>query len=186
MNLYISDLHFGHENVLRLDGRPFSSVDEMDRMLIRLWNGRVQNADDVYVLGDFAYRNNLPEEWYLGQLKGHKHLIIGNHDGRLLKNTAAMKYFESAEKMMHVKDGTNHICLCHFPICDWNGRHRGHMHIYGHIHNRTDGAYSFMKSIGRAYNAGCMINHYMPVSLKELIRNNEVFWSENDIITKKS
>ena len=30
MNLYISDLHFGHKNVILFDHRPFSDVDTMD------------------------------------------------------------------------------------------------------------------------------------------------------------
>ena len=41
MNLYISDLHFGHTNVIRFDHRPFSDVKEMDHALIHLWNSRV-------------------------------------------------------------------------------------------------------------------------------------------------
>ena len=34
MNYYIADTHFGHENVLKFDKRPFRSVDEMDEVLI--------------------------------------------------------------------------------------------------------------------------------------------------------
>ena len=41
MNLYISDLHFGHKNVILFDHRPFSDVDTMDHCLIQLWNSRV-------------------------------------------------------------------------------------------------------------------------------------------------
>ena len=44
MNFYIADLHFGHENVIGLDNRLFSDVNEMDRTLIELWNGRALNA----------------------------------------------------------------------------------------------------------------------------------------------
>ena len=36
MNLYISDLHFGHENAIEFDHRPFADVDEMDRRMIEL------------------------------------------------------------------------------------------------------------------------------------------------------
>ena len=33
LNLYISDLHFGHSNVIRFDHRPFADRDEMDRLM---------------------------------------------------------------------------------------------------------------------------------------------------------
>ena len=38
MNLYISDIHFGHRNVLQFDHRPFREISEMDAALIKLWN----------------------------------------------------------------------------------------------------------------------------------------------------
>ena len=34
MNYYISDLHIGHENILRFDNRPFADVSEMNNKLI--------------------------------------------------------------------------------------------------------------------------------------------------------
>ena len=167
---FTSDLHFGHRAVLSFDHRPFADIEEMDRMLIYLWNERVHKDDKVYIIGDFAYRNEKSEEWYLRQLKGHKHLVIGNHDGKLLKNNVAMSYFDSVEKMMHVVDGKNQICLCHFPIAEWNGFHKGHLHIHGHIHGRHDDTWEFMRTRERAYNAGCMLHGFAPVSLGELER----------------
>lgn len=177
MILYTADLHFGHKSVIGFDHRPFSDVDEMDAALIKLWNRRVRAEDHVYIIGDFAYRSEKGEEWYLRQLKGHKHLIIGNHDKRTLDNPAAMHYFESVDKMMHVTDNGTEICLCHFPIAEWNGYHKGHTHIYGHIHSDRGETYRFMRTRKNALNAGCMINGYSPVSLRELIRNNET-WNE--------
>lgn len=35
MNLYISDLHFGHENIIAFDNRPFQNAQEMNEALIR-------------------------------------------------------------------------------------------------------------------------------------------------------
>lgn len=49
MNLYISDLHFGHKAVVDFDHRPFSEVEEMDAVLIQLWNSRVTKNDQVYI-----------------------------------------------------------------------------------------------------------------------------------------
>ena len=164
MNLYTADLHFGHMSVIKFDQRPFLSVEEMDKTLIDLWNHRVKEKDDVYIVGDFAYKNQQPEEYYLRQLKGRKHLVIGNHDTKLLKNEIAMGYFESVDKMMHVADNGNHICLCHFPIAEWNGFFKGHYHIYGHIHNKTNEVFHYIKQFDKALNAGCMMNDYTPAS----------------------
>ena len=37
---FTSDNHFGHERVIQFDGRPFSSVEEMDTEMIRRWNAK--------------------------------------------------------------------------------------------------------------------------------------------------
>ena len=44
---FTSDLHFGHENVLRFDSRPFATVEEMDSELIRRWNAKVGRGDGI-------------------------------------------------------------------------------------------------------------------------------------------
>lgn len=102
---YTSDLHFGHTNVIGFDHRPFTDRDEMDRVMIELWNGRVQPDDTVYILGDICYHSQYGAEWYLRQLKGHKILILGNHDVPILSNPKALHYLEGVERMMHVQDG---------------------------------------------------------------------------------
>lgn len=170
MILYTADLHFGHANVIAFDNRPFADVESMDKALIDCWNRRVSKEDHVYIIGDFAYHNEKKEEWYLSRLKGHKHLVVGNHDKRLLSNDTAMGYFESVDKMMHVTDNGVQICLCHFPLAEWNGYYKGHTHIYGHIHNKKDTTWEFMQTRENAYNAGCMLHGYKPVSLQELKR----------------
>ena len=51
---YISDCHFGHNNVIQYDKRPFASVDEMDEIMIENWKKRVKEEDEVYIIGDFV------------------------------------------------------------------------------------------------------------------------------------
>lgn len=58
---FTSDLHFGHENVIRFDDRPFASVEEMDAELIRRWNAKVDRGDLVYVLGDMIWKTKNDE-----------------------------------------------------------------------------------------------------------------------------
>ena len=175
MNLYISDVHFGHRAVIDFEPRPFFDVKEMDNALIYLWNSRVTKNDQVYILGDFAFRNEKPFSWYLKQLAGQKHLVVGNHDRKMLKDDEAMSYFVSVDYYLEVTDCQKRIILSHYPICDWNNQHHGSYHIYGHIHNRTEDAFQYMKQFDRALNAGAVINNYTPSSLNELIRNNQIF-----------
>ena len=47
--------------------------------------------------------------------------------------------------------------------------------IYGHIHNRKDGVYQYMRTLEKALNAGCMLNGYEPVTFWELVENNMVY-----------
>ena len=178
MIYYPSDLHFGHRNVISFDKRPFADIDEMDQCLINNWNARIRPEDTVYILGDFCYKGGRATKWYLQQLKGRKVLIVGNHDGKTLQDSETMKYFEDARPMMHVTDGDKQICLCHFPIAEWNGYYHGSWHIYGHIHNRKNETYEFMRTREKALNAGCMINNYAPATFSELLKNNQNFWNE--------
>ena len=143
--------------------------------MIKLWNSRVAGDDHVYVIGDFAYKNDKDEAWYLQKLRGHKHLVIGNHDHRLLQNDKAMSYFESVDKMMAVNDGEEQVVLCHYPMVEWYKSRHGPWLIYGHIHGNRDATWEIMQGIDRTLNAAACINNYTPASLKELIRNNRNF-----------
>ena len=52
--------------------------------------------------------------------------------------------------------------------------------IHGHIHNDTDvDFFPLLKSRANVLNAGVEINNYMPVTLEELLENNEKFKKEN-------
>ena len=175
MNYYIADTHFGHENVINFDKRPFENINEMDKVMIQQWNSVVKDEDDVYILGDFCFKSVKQPMWYIKQLKGKKHLIVGNHDNRLLKDEVAMKDIVSVNTILQVNDGEHTCILCHYPLAEWNHYHRGAWHIYGHIHNKKDKSYEFMRTQERALNAGCMINGYIPVKIEQLIENNRVF-----------
>lgn len=175
MILYTADIHFGHSNVIKFDNRPFANREEMDNEIICRWNKRVSSEDHVYILGDFCYRSDKAPDYYLKKLKGHKHLIIGNHDSELMQNEVAVSLLDSIEQIMVIKDEDKKICLCHYPMAEWYGYYKGYYHIYGHIHGRKNEAYDFFREKDHALNAGCMLNYYVPVSFNELLINNQIF-----------
>ena len=76
MNVWFtSDTHFGHKRIIELAKRPFSSVEQMDGVMIESWNARVRPGDLVYHVGDFAFADHTP---YLERLNGQKFLVKGN------------------------------------------------------------------------------------------------------------
>lgn len=179
MNLYISDLHFGHRNCIKFDNRDFNDVADMDKQMICLWNESVADDDDVYIIGDFIYRSMHDETWYLQQLKGKKHLIKGNHDAKLLQNKKALSYFESIDTMLGIFDFYKgekiQVILCHYPMVEWYNSRHGSWHIHGHIHCDIGQTAKYMAGIQRTLNASAQMNNYKPVSLEELIKNNNSF-----------
>lgn len=93
MLYYTSDLHLGHAYIIRHCNCPFTNADEMDATLIKNWNDKVARNDTVYILGDFLFRaKRFPEEC-LSELKGKKHLIIGNHEKYWMKKVDLEKGF---------------------------------------------------------------------------------------------
>ena len=71
MIYFTADTHFGHENVIRFCGRPYTTAAEMDEALIENWNSRVKGNDTVFILGDLFFRSDNAEE-ILRCLKGKK------------------------------------------------------------------------------------------------------------------
>ena len=171
---FISDTHFGHENVIRFCDRPFKNAQEMNAALINNWNSRVKEHDTVYILGDMFFRCDKPEE-ILKQLKGKKHLVIGNHDSSWMNKVDMNKYFLSVSNMLEINDGKRNITLCHYPMLTWKHAMRSYM-IHGHIHNNTNADF-FPLLIERdnVLNASVEINGYMPVTFEELLGNNRQF-----------
>ena len=80
MNRYISDLHFGHANILKFDNRPFRNTEEMETALIENWNSTVFAGDTTYILGDFCWGKEPEWKRIVPLLNGNKVLIRGNHD----------------------------------------------------------------------------------------------------------
>nr|WP_316619144.1 ATP-binding protein [uncultured Ruminococcus sp.] len=88
MVFFISDLHFYHFNIIKSCSRPFRDEIEMNEKLIENFNSTVSENDEVYILGDLAYR--YPDiqsvNSCIARLSGIKHLVVGNHDIELLKD----------------------------------------------------------------------------------------------------
>lgn len=174
MIYYTADTHFGYEPIIEQTGRPFSSVEDMGEALMRNWNAVVSEEDTVYLIGDIGgYCTPLPVE-YLSRLSGHKHLIRGNHDTGLDDQQRLFDFFESVTDFLEIDDGGFHITLCHYPIVYIQG---GYM-IHGHLHNTQKETFRILKQLPRVMNAGVDINDFRPVTLDQLIINNQQYYGD--------
>ena len=171
MIFYTADLHFHYAPLLT--SRPFAGVAEMDEALIRSWNDTVTDADTVYLVGDVGYNGNHVPLDALGQLRGHKHLIRGNHDTGFEDAERLYECFETVTDFCEIDDGEDHILLCHYPIIY---RKRGYM-IHGHLHAGRGQEFEILRQLPRVLNAGVDVNFYRPVTLPELIENNRAYYA---------
>lgn len=179
-NFYISDLHIGHENILRFDNRPFADVNEMNNKLIENWNARVRSDDTVYILGDFIWAKE--SEWpsIVGSLAGNKVLIRGNHDPKQF-SAATRRMFQEITDLKEIKDSGKHVVMCHYPIPFFRaGFAPTAFMLYGHVHQTIE--YEYIAKLrrevkanatcygtpnGNFINVGCMMPYmdYTPRTL---------------------
>ena len=181
---FTSDLHFGHENVIRFDNRPFETVDEMDAELVRRWNAKVDRGDLVYVLGDMIWKTKNDDALnIIKSLNGQINLIKGNHD-RFLSNAKAKNALAAVKDYddicVTLEDGATRRCvLSHYFIPMYNGHRYQGIHLHGHSHftDEADFEIDLAEQLNNQgirneiYNVGCMYWNYEPVTLDEILRH---------------
>lgn len=169
MRFFTSDSHFtlvDYEDTIKRDFRPFKSVREMNRKIIKIWNRQAGKNDVIYHLGDFSNFNRKDNESYVKTLQFVKKikakvvLIVGNNEEYIIHHVFNDDY-EAFKKMLldygfadvirggiyiDIKD--TKFYLNHFPM-----NHKdGVINLFGHVHGTV-----FVKRYG--FNVG-VDNHY--------------------------
>lgn len=168
-----ADLHLGHKRIIEFCKRPFSSVEEMDEMLVKNWNDRVKHDDSVYILGDVSFHRPQKTLSLLKRLNGMLHLVTGNHDWKgLMRSDECRGEFEWTKDVHRLvvqdKDaqrGSQEITLCHFPWLTWNKSHHGTWMLHGHSHGSLPD-----DSRALRIDVGVDCHNYAPVSYTEIKR----------------
>lgn len=189
MNRYISDLHFGHANVIRFDGRPFKDVDEMEDTLVRNWNSATRLEDTVYILGDLCWGKESEWKRILAKLNGSKVLIRGNHDLKEM-SSGLKKMFQDIKDYKEITDSGRHVIMCHYPILLYKSSYNPNCYMLcGHVHNTRENDFlnqwreelrssrsATSHNCGNIINVGCMMPYmdYTPRTLDEIINGSKV------------
>lgn len=152
MNVWFtSDQHYSHTNLcekfIRDDGTPartfipdgetvargFTSVLEMDEVMIERHNRTVGQFDKIYFLGDVCF-NLTRYHSIMPRLNGKKRLILGNHD-----KFDWAEYGRHFEKVMESWQPVRNILFTHRPIYLGAEDHHEKVkaNVHGHIHNHV-------------------------------------------------
>lgn len=126
----IGDTHFYHENILKYENRPFSSVDKMNKALISNWNSKVKSRDKIIVLGDFCFGAIQHAKEILDQLNGYKVLVMGNHDTVSPKRFIEAG-FDEVYRYPIIYDGF--YILSHEPM--YVNSNMPYANIFAHVHS---------------------------------------------------
>lgn len=163
MYYFTSDNHFFHTNIISYCNRPFSSMEEMNKEMIKRWNERVSPEDFIFHLGDFGLSKSSeapdapknPLETIKKQLNGNIIFLAGNHDG----NNKNRSIIES----LIIKHGGKRIYLTHDPKFyrkdfEWN--------FCGHQHGNEGTFRKIGKSIIVDLSVECW--NYYPVDINDI------------------
>lgn len=132
---FSSDLHIGHESVIKF-GRKFESLPMMNHHILSEINRLVKEDDLLVLLGDTM----MGEKDYINFLNLLKCnniiLLIGNHCNRGKLQNALLE----CDKLIYLGDylelniDKQIICCSHFPMFNWNYQDDGSFHLHGHLH----------------------------------------------------
>ena len=156
---FTSDNHFGHAAARSFYCRPFSSIAEMDQVMIDRWNSVIQPWDEVWHLGDFAVRQSAQRvASLLRVLHGQKHLIVGNNDDAAVTGRTG---WESVQSYAEVTADRLQLVLCHYPFRTWRNMDKGWINLHGHSHGR-------LKPLLRQFDVGVDVWDFRPVRLEQM------------------
>jgi calcineurin-like phosphoesterase family protein len=183
MKWFIADPHFGHNRILSIACRPFSSVTAMNSHIISNINKYVRKSDYLYILGDFCFDSE--GEYYRQQINAQNiYFIRGNHDCDE-KHVASSydRLFTHADNTRMIKLSNNkggdqhesfHCWLSHYPHAFWPKSHYGAMHVYGHHHCQREEYLDKVWPNRRSMDVGVdniyrLYGEYRPVSEVEIL-----------------
>lgn len=177
MFFFTSDTHFGTEEILKRENRPFNSIEDFENAIVKIWNSQAKESDIIYHLGDFVnYNRNNKSEWkevlnIVQRINAKVILLVGNNEQRIIDECCNGNFelfkqicidagFLDVKRDDILKINDKLFYLNHFP----KNFKDGYINLFGHTH-RTTGLW---KPYG--LNMGCDLNHFYLFSESEIER----------------
>jgi len=195
-NWFSADLHLGHDNILSLCNRPFSTIQEMADVFVSNHNSLVKENDIYWNFGDIGFRCS-PQYLVsqISRLHGKFIVILGNHDkpfrqavqlgllnkelnSRKIQIVGGMASIHDREiaisKMIDIEG--QKIFISHYSHRTWPGAFRGSYHLFGHSHDNLSPLY-------KSFDVGVDANGYFPISFSQIKQRMDLIidqFKEND------
>ena len=157
-----SDLHLSDPSVLLGRGRPFRSVEEMNRHLLRNWRRRVGADDTIICLGDVGH----PDAWRddglmldVSECPGERLLVLGNHDVDPVNRIRPFGIDHTAGTLYAASDPPR--LLTHMPLLQVP---HGAVNVHGHVHEQES------PTPNRHVNVSVEQLNYQPANLSDIRR----------------
>lgn len=201
---FSSDWHYWHKNMTYGESvwpdkenktRHFKTTAEMSRALVESINKYVQQDDEIYFLGDFAFAG-IENIWnFFKQLVCKNiHFIPGNHDLHIKKNkllpnchwegliakdgppkrdfgqdeVLAQSLFNMLPELTTITYNKQLIVLSHYPIDQWEDMGHGSIMLHGHCHHQIDSCET--NTIHRRMDVGIDWKEFRPYSIDEVVQ----------------
>jgi len=171
----VSDYHWNHKNILKYCARPYATVHEMHKDLVKRHNALVSNDDVVYILGDLAMigegHSAAGLVTWIKSFHGVKHLILGNHDkmkpfwyveecGVQTVHTALIMPGRASFKGFF--GNGRDVVLIHDPAA---AQDPSKLWIHGHTHNNCNEG----ENGEHLCNVSVEVTNYEPVPLEDIL-----------------
>ena len=168
MKYFISDTHFGHENILKFGNRPFETLRQMEKTILKNLNTTLEKGDILYHLGDLAWTKEGFDTFFHGLRKDISIFwIAGNHDRRVAQY--ASRIIQMVD-LKEIKIQKNKTTLCHYPLVTWPSAPYNGWHLYGHIHKNTGSDKLIGPYLnGKTMNVNVEYTNYRPVSEDKIV-----------------
>lgn len=167
----ISDIHLGHQNILKHDKRPFPTIKEHDVAITEGILETVPERGTLWLLGDVgrAPQDTISLLVNLAKKKLTVNLVRGNHDDDIADSGLVGKYkftrFHSVRDVAYIRLEGEKFFMSHYPHISWRGSHRGSYHMHGHVH----GALGAVADKVRRMDVGANVLNYKPISFRQVI-----------------
>ena len=190
MKFFTSDLHFGSDETIKSDMRPFKSSKQFEKVTIKKWNKITKKDDIIYVVGDLVDchsendKNCVKLLSVVKKIKAQVILILGNNEERIIKY-----YFDNdLDKFKSYCLGLGFLDVKQCDTVDISGttfylthkpkNHKPEMlNLFGHSHK----AMGLYKSFG--FNIGCDLNNYQLYSesdILHLLNKKQKYWDKDE------